>query len=782
MQSGNFRSRLLVCSTAMASVMCATAVFAQDATQQDTTQLSPIVVEGRSGGISAAPASPLTKRTDRAVIQQRMVTDFKDFARRVDAGVNFNNRSKAINLRGLQNDRVLTTLDGIRVPWLTDPRDSARGGVNSFDFDSLSAVDVTKGSDSSRYGSGALGGVVELKTLNPEDLISGDKNWGAVVKSTYDSADESWGNNGAIAGRFNDTWLLVQGGYKKGHEAGNEGTVGGYGANRTEQNPADFDQHNILVKMHQYLDGGHRFGITGEIFNRDEDVSNMRGTTSVYQPGTLQSGEEIDRKRLSASYDFISPDNTDLLDQANIVTYWQKQTLNGTTDAFRLRDGRANGGAIPAFPGFPGTASGEDLYYGFPTGIYQRDNQLEQTSYGLSGNATKEVELGGLSNTFRFGGEIQWQQTHQYSAGVDNCPDVDWTTIPEYIIPVGPGGTSLGPQACRMLHTNSSDMPDVDSFSFGMYVEDDIKLLNDRLTITPGLRFDYYEHSPKNTAAYQDSPLFDTDYLEGTSDSRFSPKLRAAFKATDELELFAQWSQGFRAPTARELYQTYGAPGSYARIGNPDLKTETSNSFEVGANYNATDYSLSATVFNNYYRNFIDTVQLQAPGGDFPVNGIEGYTNLSRVHIYGVELSGEWQFDDNWRTWGSLAWSHGKDTDTNKYLNSVAPLRAITGVGYATEHWGTDVSLTMAAARNKTSDNGTSKGFKAPGYGLVDATVWWQPEQVEGLKIQAGVFNIFDKKYFNATDVPDMTAAQLAARDFYSETGRSFRVSVTKKF
>ena len=53
---------------------------------------------------------------------------------------------------------MLTTLDGIRVPWLTDPRDSARGGVNSFNFDSISAIDVTKGTDSSRYGSGALGG------------------------------------------------------------------------------------------------------------------------------------------------------------------------------------------------------------------------------------------------------------------------------------------------------------------------------------------------------------------------------------------------------------------------------------------------------------------------------------------------------------------------------------------------------------------------------------------------------------------------------------------------
>ncbi|MGE7368865.1 TonB-dependent hemoglobin/transferrin/lactoferrin family receptor [Neorhizobium sp. NPDC001467] len=760
----------------MVPLIAATATaYGQTPVQQDETQLEAIVVQGQNSGVSAAPASPLTQRTDRVVIQQRMVTDFRDFARRVDAGVNFNSQTNSVNLRGLQNDRVLTTIDGIRVPWLTDPRDSARGGINSFDFDSLSAVDITKGADSSRYGSGALGGVVELRTLNPEDLIDGKKNWGALVKSTYDSGDESWGNNAAIAGRFNDTWLMIQGGYKKGHETDNEGTIGGATSARTQANPADLDQKNMLVKMHQYLDGGHRFGLTGEIFNRDEDIDNLRGTGTSYQPGSLKSGEEVDRKRVSASYDFISPDNTDMLDQANIVAYWQKQTLNNTTDGFRLRDARGDLPAIPAIPRirYPGTASGADLFYGPPFGVYQRDNELEQTSYGLSGNASKKVDLGGLSHTFRFGGEIYWQDTHQYSAGVDNCPDVDWSTIPQYLFP---GNSTPGPQSCRMLHSNSSDMPDVDSFTFGMYVEDDVKFFDDRLTITPGLRFDYYEHKPKNTAAYQGSPLFDADYLEGTSDSRFSPKLRAGWKATSELELFAQWSQGFRAPSATELYQTYGAPGSYARIGNPDLKTETSNGFEFGANYRATDFSLSATVFNNYYRNFIDQITLAPPGGEFPIGGVLGYANLNRVRIYGIELAGEWQFADNWRTWGSLAWSHGKDTDTDSYLNSVAPLRAIAGLGYATDTWGTDVSLTMAAARNKTSET----GFKAPGYGLVDATVWWEPEQLEGLKIQAGVFNVFDKKYYNAIDVPDGTT--LASRDFFSETGRSFRVSVTKKF
>ena len=743
--------------TTAGTTAAGTTAATQVADGQDTTALKPIVL--RDGTSVGKSDSPLTETTDRQVIQDRMVTDFKDFSRRVDAGVTFNRQSQSINIRGLQNERVLTTIDGIRQPWLTDPRDSARGGNNAFDFDTLSTIDITKGADSSRVGSGALGGAVQLYTINPEDLIEDGRNFGALTKSTYDSADRSLGNNAAIAARHNDSWFMLQGGYKRGNETDNEGDIGGYGTTRTEANPSDYWQRNLLAKFHQYLEGGHRFGLTGELFNKEIDSDNMRGTTTSYQQGTLKSGEEVDRKRLSASYDFISPSGGDIVDQASIITYWQKQRLNNTTDGFRITDPR--GSTIP----------GDPFFYGSPSGIYSRDNQLTQDSYGISGSASKELTIGGVSHEFRFGGELSWQKTYQYSSGVDNCPDVDWTTIPQ----------PFGPQSCRMLHSNSSDMPDVDGMIFGMYAEDDIKFFEDRLTVTPGVRFDWYDYDPKSTASFEDSPNYDPAYLESNNDFGISPKLRLGWKATQELELFAQYARGFRAPTATELYQNYGAPGSYARIGNPDLETETSNGFEIGAKYDAADYSFKATAFNNYYKNFIDTVTIAPPGGEYPVGGITGYENLNHVRIYGIELGGEWRFDPRWRTWGSFAYSHGKDTDTGDYLNSVAPLRAIIGLGYSSETWGSDVSLTLASSRNKVS--GT--GFEAPGYGLVDTTVWWAPEKVgtvdlSGLKVQAGVFNVFDKKYFDAVSVPDGVSA--SAQDFYSEPGRSFKLSVTKKF
>ncbi len=737
--------------------------LAQDASSGGTTALETISVKGEG---EAADASPLTKTTDRETLDERQVLSFEDFSRRVDAGVNYNASTNSINLRGLGDNRVLTLLDGIRQPWLTDPRDDAKGGVNAYDFDSISALDITKGADSSRYGSGALGGVVNVRTLDPEDLIKDGRTYGGILKSTYDSADESVSGSAAAAVRSGDSWFMVQGGYKQGHERDNQGTIGGYGADRTMANPMDFDQGNVLAKFHQYIEGGHRLGITAEWYKRDEDIDNLLGTTSastgteLYEPGTLKSGEIVDRKRVSLSYDFLSPGDGDMVDEASIQLYWQKQKLNNTTDGIRLEDGRA------AF-------TPPNYYYGPPDGVYRRDNLLEQTAYGLTADSSKDLTIGNNFHSLRFGGEAYLQKTHQYSAGVDNCPDVDWSTIPEFSF--GPGA-SIGPQSCRFLHTNASDMPDVDSMVLGFYVEDDIKLMDDRLTITPGIRFDWFSHNPKSTAAYEDSPNYDPSYLRDNDDFGISPKLRFAWQATSDLELFAQWAQGFRAPSVAELYENYGAPGSYARVGNPELKTERSDGFEIGANYETDNLAFSATIFNSYYRNFIDSVTLQPPGGEYPVGGVTGYANRAHVNIYGVELAGQWNITPEWRTWGSLAWTEGRDTDTDEYLNSVAPLRGIIGLGYAKENWGADVSLTAAAARDKVNGG----GFVAPSYGLVDTTFWWEPEQVEGLKLQAGVFNIFDETYWDAVSVPD--GVSNAKRDYYSEAGRSFRLSVTKTF
>ena len=65
----------------------------------------------------------------------------------------------------------------------------------------------------------------------------------------------------------------------------------------------------------------------------------------------------------------------------------------------------------------------------------------------------------------------------------------------------------------------------------------------------------------------------------------------------------------------------------------------------------------------------------------------------------------------------------------------------------------------------------------------MDLMGYWRPEAVKGLQLQAGVYNLFDKKYWEAINVPTAGAMQIARPvDWYTEPGRSLRISLTYQY
>lgn len=742
MHTRHHRSALLACAAFFSLASAPYLASAQDANTDASektdrvTVLKKIVVKGSKANPVAD--TPLATETTAEEIDDKQVSSFTDLGRSLQPGVGFNRTNGSVNIRGLEGPRVLTTIDGIPIPYLDDGARDADGGIDSFDFNELSSVDIVRGADSSRAGDGALGGAVVLNTLQPEDLIGEGKTWGGVFKFAYDSEDRSWSTTAAVATRFDNTAVLFQGGYKKGHETETNGNNNAYGAGRTEANPADFDQNNLLFKVKQYTETGHTFTLTGERFDRNKDIDlrTEQSLTGNYRPGDWDGLEDVQRDRISLNYEFEAQTDDALFDKANAVVYWQNLTRESGKDGYR---------------------------YTSVIGDYSRLSEVENQSFGGAGYVEKEIESGTFSHTLRAGGDFLIGKTSQYSSGVDSCAPV-----------------STGPfDPCNFLHTNQADMPDVDSNKLGIYLEDEIAFGSSGFSLTPGLRYDWYDQSPKETAAYTDNANYD-GMPPGQSDDAFSPKLLAKYEAAENVELFAQWAMAFRSPTANELYLDYGAPGTYLRLGNPDLKPETSNGFEIGANLGDEDFGGRVTTFYNRYRNFIDSVTL---GFDpsYPM-GVTQAVNLDRVRIYGVELSGHKRFDNGFHIVGSLTYADGKNLDaTTEYdkLGSVAPLKGVLGAGYATETWGTDITLIASKAVSSSSD----ATFKPAGYGIVDFTGWWKPEKVEGLTVRAGIYNVFDKTYYDAINVRDVNLATATpGKEYYSEPGRTFKISLTQRF
>lgn len=719
---------------------------------------------------------PTTTRTDAETLDERQIRSLDDLGKRAEPGVNYSRTSESINIRGLDRDRVLTTIDGIRVPWLTDgarsqgPTGGAQGGLDSIDFNGLSAVDIVRGANSSLVGSGALGGAVQLFTLNPEDLLSEGKDFGSLVKSDYDSADHSWGLNGALAGRYQDTAWLLQAGQRQGHELESGGDANSYGTSRTEANPADTEQQSLLVKLQQRFDGGHKVGFTAELFERQNDIDSRTSQGSTYLIGENSTEEHNKRQRLSVDYAFQAEDDQGLIDSANAIVYWQKLRRHDDQNGVRAADSRA---AVPDFLffGLPGNP------YKYPSGNFGRDNQIEKELYGVSGNLGKTLDIAGLPNKLTLGGELYQINTEQVSEGYDNCPDFS-------ISPSHP--MYMGPAACDFLHTNQADMPKAEGTQWALYATDEISFADGRVKLTPGLRYDHYQQAPKATGDFANNinPANDQT-LQASSDHKLSASLLATWQVAEEALLYAQWAQGFKAPDATQLYMNYGAEGSYLRLGNADLKPEESNGYEIGAQLGNDKLGGSLSLFDNHYKNFIDddvamsAAELAAIGlsaADYPM-GVTRTENRARVQIYGAEVAAHWEFVPHWKLWGSVAWANGEDLETNQRLSSVAPITSLLGLSYARDQYGADLMLRAAAARDKVENAGD---FEAPGYGVVDMTGWWQPAELKGVKFQAGLFNALDKKYWNALNVPTGTLAQ--PDDYYSEVGRNFRVSASWQY
>lgn len=743
----------------------------QAAPQPGVTQLAPVKVEGE--GAVVTPAWETS--TDRKRLDDLQIRNWSDLGKRAEPGVSFNRSNNSINIRGLDQDRVLTRVDGIRLPWLDDGARGVKGGLESVDFNSLSRLDIVRGADATGGGSGAISGIADLYTLDPSDLLTDGKTFGALAKTDYDSADASWGANAALAGQIHsNTFWLVQAGVRNGHDLDNRGDVGGYGPKRSQPSPEDYDQQSFLLKLQQRADGGHRFGLTGEYFKRRADIDNMyeQGAGTSYLYGENSTKKETERERVSFDYSYKAPSEGGLIDTATAVVYWTRLRLDNALDGVRSVDSRA--GIIP----------GDPFRYGFPSGPYGRSNSIQQTLFGVNGELTKRLGGESVSQLWTVGGEWYGNKTEQNSTGYDNCPAIR------------PGlPAPFGPRSCDMLHTNQADVPESKGNQWALWVQDEFSFADGRYTLTPALRYDHYEQKPQSTASYESNPNAGA-LPPSNSGSRFSPKLLGTWKAMESLSVYAQYAYGFKAPSASQLYTNYGGPGTYLRVGNPYLKPETSKGWELGAKIGSDDLGAAVSFFDNRYQNFIDSNQpLDAnspqwqPGwaGQYPL-GITGNVNRAKVRIYGAEASAHWKFSPGWRTWGSLAWAVGKDENTGQYLNSVAPLKAVLGVGYSRDVWGVDAMLTTALKRDKVEypDGPPAAGyadFQAPGYGVVDVMGYWRPAAVKGLQVQAGVFNLFDKKYWEAINVP--TAGSIALPrtvDWYTEPGRSVRVSLTYQY
>lgn len=260
----------------------------------------PATLEAVEVVASTDTAATISKKQ----IQRQQPKDLKDLlSNQLDVQVNDLQRTRSgnegINIRGLQGNRVASSIDGIPLPETQENKLLTSlgldfGGANSVEPTSLRSATVQYNGS---YQS--LSGSVDFATLEPTDVIQSG-NVGGFVATGYNSVDKSF--YGSIAGAAkNDRYEgLVLTTARFGHETKNQGTVGGEGTTRTEADPADYKNSYVLVKNAYQINDEHKVKLTVEHQQKTKNTELLPETAflliapPVHKPPALRKMKTVE--------------------------------------------------------------------------------------------------------------------------------------------------------------------------------------------------------------------------------------------------------------------------------------------------------------------------------------------------------------------------------------------------------------------------------------------------------------------------------------------------------
>lgn len=716
------------------------------------TPLKQVTVTATRGerDVYEVPAS--VSVLDRDALDDTLTSDLRDVFRD-EPGVAVNNRparfgAGSINIRGLEGNRVIIVTDGVRTPDFFSFGPFFSAGRDYTDLETVQSVEILRGPSSALYGSDALGGVVSFTTPEPED-ITGDaiNTWRASVKPFYTGVDDGAGISGRAAWRGDVLGLMLVASTRRGGERDNQGAAGGDGRNRTLPNPQDTEGQGLLAKITLSPGAAHRFTLSAE-HNRSEVQTDMRNQigNAATAPGftntSFDADDSSERTRYSLAYraDWKTP----LFDRVHATLY----TQDGGARQDHIERRTAN--AAPAVPR-----------------LRVRSATFDQNIAGLALQLNKSLQTGGVSHLLTYGVDHSRTRTEALRSGSEtNLATGLPITVP----------ASAAPFQTR-------DFPNTDTTQTGLFVQDEMFFPGGKLSVTPALRYDRHEMTPRVDALFAGAPP------AGLKDTAVTPRLGVMYAATPLVKPYANYALGFRAPNYSEVNSGFtNLAGGYTTISNPDLKAETSRGVEIGVKGADARLGYQLAAFDSRYRDFIESVTLNCPAPvgnparDPQCSPLVATTfqnrNLAAVRIVGVEARAEYRVAQNWRVRGNLAWHRGTDESRNQPLASINPARANFSLAYTPGIWGVEAHLTAAAKNDRVNESGGAR-FKAPAWQTLDLTGF--VKLAKDATLRAGVYNLSDEKYWHASDVRGLGPTEVAL-DRFTQPGINASVSAQIRF
>ena len=756
------------------------------------------------------------EKIHRQALDKQMVSDESDLVR-YDPGISVveggRSGSNGFTIRGVDKDRVAINVDGLAqaesrsseaFQELFGAYGNFNANRNTSEPENFSEVTMTKGADSLKSGSGALGGAVNYKTKSASNYVSEEKPYHLGIKGGYIGRNSQKFSSITAAG----TWLgldaLMVYTRRFGKETKNNSDAadtvitdnkqswspnagstnyGSRGIARSKPDPQNWENISTLFKLGYNFNDQNRIGWIYEDSRTDRtttELSNMWAANWKGEAlGDTRSRQDISyRKRIG--FEYKNQLEKGPWDSLNLR--YDRQTIDMSTWTWDLPTDYNRSGV------------NSDVYHMF------RNIRQKNTQFGA--DAEKQIDFSKLVWAMQYGlGGSQndnGNRDHSY-----------WVRLydPKY-------QTSNNQELTMLVESSSKNRFAYwnNTFQFGD---------SSQYRLNAGVRYDNSSSKAKDNPNYTPAIRGQIPYLGSErKHSGFSYGLGLDWKFTPRLNLLAKYSTGFRAPTSDETWLLFPHPDFYLKA-NPNLKAETAKNFELGLAGSGKAGNFKFSGFQTRYRNFIELTYMgvssdnpnspnYAPISDGTAlvsSPVWQNQNRSSAWVKGLEFNGTWNLDSIGLPQGThagvnVSYIKGKAKQTNGQetpINALSPWTAVYNLGYdaPSKRWGLNAYLTRTAAKKPSDTVHSSDDLNNPwpfakhskAYTLFDLTGYVNLGKY--FTLRAGAYNISNKKYYTweslrsirefgtVNRVDNKTHAGIQR---FTSPGRSYNLTLEAKF
>jgi hemoglobin/transferrin/lactoferrin receptor protein len=699
------------------------AVVAADAGVDVDGPIDQIVVVAHKDERSVREIAANVTVLTRAELKDNLALSVADVFRYVPgvdyeaAGTRFG--TEGINIRGIGGNRVAILVDGVPLSDQFDVGSFSNATRDFIDSGLASRIEVLHGPASALYGSAAIGGVVAVRTPDPVDLVR-DGRTGGDALATYREADDSFHTQAMIGLGDASAGLLLGASLREGHELA-------AAAAPDSIDTKDYERRTALVKFVS----DNRWGqtIRASLIHQDaetqSDLNSMLGTGRFRSTTALEGDDDYRMDSVNLAWEFGSPESW--IDSGIVRAFYETADIQQTT-----LDERGNAR----------TPVSIDRFFAF-----------EQEIRGAEINLWKQFTGKAVSHRLGVGFVYRDRITEEYRDGLQT-------------------NLSTGAQTNVLLGEvfPLRDFPISETTETAAYIEDTMSVGD--WTIIAALRADRFRLSPQQDAMYlEDYPFAEPVSLD---ESDVSPKLGLIYNITPGTDIYLQYSHGFRAPPYADANIGLDIPFfNYRAIPNPDLKSESSEGYDLGVRWHGLSSTARLSVFKTTYDDFIES---KMRIGTDPVSGrvLFQSQNLRATEIKGVEAA--WSMRLDRVSFDAAAfYAKGENKDNGQPLNSVGPGQAVIGLNWdIAESSQLRLKTTLTNAWDERDESG-GELFKPAGYAIVD--LFFTQGLGKNMTLRAGLHNLTDRTYWHWADIRGLSPDD-PMLPYLSRAGRSASVSL----